>query len=124
MGANPNPVSPKTHPARNAATSATNGEVLSTAMDHAEEGVWPVLVGGPLVAVRDRLVLSKNVADFLYALLGHLPDTHCIRAKARLAVVENSREAAHDPALLQVVCPLQEFLRREPYLPAPEVKRR
>ena len=30
MGANPNPVSPKTHPARNAATSATNGEVLST----------------------------------------------------------------------------------------------
>jgi hypothetical protein len=30
MRANPNPVSPKTHPARNAARSATNGEVLST----------------------------------------------------------------------------------------------
>ena len=30
MGANPNPVSPQNIPARNAATSATNGEVLST----------------------------------------------------------------------------------------------
>ena len=30
MGANSNLVSPKTHPARKATTSATNGEVLST----------------------------------------------------------------------------------------------
>src|ERR671916_643632 len=92
-------------------------------VDHGEDGVGPVLVGRPLVAVGDRLVLSKGVADLLDALLGHLPDAHGVRPEARLTVVEDGREAAHDLAVLQIVGFVEQLLMTKPNLPAPQVER-
>src|SRR5918998_6013447 len=43
-------------------------------VDHGEDRVGPVLVGGPLVAVGDRLVVGEHVADLVNAVFGHLPD--------------------------------------------------
>src|SRR5919107_4117712 len=97
--------------------------LLRTSVDHTEDGVRPVLVDRALVAVGYRLVLGERVADLLYPRLGHLPDTHRVCPKARLAVVENGREAAHDLAPLQIVRPLQKLLGGEPDLSSPQVER-
>src|SRR5919112_6117274 len=97
--------------------------LLRAAVDHTKEGVRPVLVDRALVAVGDRLVLGERVADLLYPRLGYLPDAHRICPKARLTVVENGREAAHDLAPLQIVRPLQKLLSGEPDLSPPQVER-
>src|SRR5215204_281822 len=94
----------------------------AAAVDHAEDGVRPVLVGGALVAMGDRLVVGEGVADLVYTLFRHLPDAHRVRPEARLAVVEDGREAAHDLAPLQVVGTIQQPFVREPDLPAPQVE--
>src|SRR3712207_6211559 len=95
----------------------------ATAVDHREEGVRPVLVRRALVAVGDRLVVGENAADLVYPLDRHLPDAHRVRPEARLAVVEDGREAAHDLAPLEVVGPIEQLLMTEPDLPAPQVER-
>src|SRR5215210_5050745 len=89
------------------------------AVDHGEDGVGPVLVGWPLVAVGDGLVLGERVAYLLDALVRYPPDPHRVRPEACLAMVENRREAAHDLAVAQVVGPLQELLVGEPDLTSP-----
>src|SRR5829696_6976762 len=97
--------------------------LLRAAVDHREDRVRPVLVGGALVAVGNRLVLGEHLADLFYALVRDLPHAHRVRPEARLAVIEDGGEAAHDLAPLQVVRPLQKLLVRQPDLPSPEVER-
>src|SRR5215208_382855 len=95
----------------------------AAAVDHREDGVGPVFVGWPLVAVRDGLIVGEGVAYLVDALVRHPPDPHRVGPEASLAVVEDCREAAHDLAVAQVVSPLQELLVGEADLPSPKVER-
>src|ERR687893_455567 len=81
----------------------------AAAVDHGEDRVGPVLVGGALVAVGDRLVVGERVADLVYAVLWHLPHAHRVCPETRLAMEEDGREAAHDLAAPEVVGPLEEL---------------
>src|SRR5918994_283589 len=95
----------------------------AAAVDHGEDGVGPVLVGRPLVAVGDGLVVGEGFAYLVDALIGHPPDPHRVGPEAGLAVVEDGGEAAHDLAGAQVVGPFQKLLVGETDLPSPQVER-
>src|SRR5215218_3612779 len=93
------------------------------AVDHREDGVGPIFVGGTLVAVGDGLVVGERVTHLVDAFVGHPPDPHGVGPEAGLAVVEDRGKAAHDLAVAQIVGPLQKILMSETDLPSPQVER-
>src|SRR5918994_60797 len=95
----------------------------AAAVDHGEDGVRPVFVGGSLVAVGDGLVVGEGVAYLVDTLVWHPPHPHRVGPEAGLAVVENRGESAHDLAVAQVVGSLQKLFVGETYLPSPQVER-
>src|SRR4051812_28765408 len=67
--------------------------VLRAPVGHREHRVGPVLVGGPLVAVRDAAERRHPLAVRELLAVGHPPDTHPVGAEARAAVEEDRRHA-------------------------------
>src|SRR3954449_3284215 len=74
--------------------------LLRASVGHREDAVGPVLVGRPLVTVRDPAEGGHPLAVLELLALGPLPDAHPVRREAGAAVEEDRGDAAEQPALL------------------------
>src|SRR3954466_8958528 len=73
--------------------------LLGAAVRHREDGVGPVGVGGPLVAVRDAAEGRHPLAVVELLAGRHPPHAHAVRGEARAAVEEDRGHAPQEPAL-------------------------
>src|SRR5437660_7328311 len=83
---------------------------------HREDRVWPVRIGGPLIAMRHSSHGRHARAELGDLLLRHLPYAHPVRRESGPAVVEDRGHAPQQPALLHACEVLEETLLAHPQL--------
>src|SRR2546423_3436624 len=90
--------------------------VLRATVRHREDGVGPVLVGRPLVAVRDPA--ERGHAPAVLELLAdwHPPHAHPVRGEAGAAMEEDRRHAPEETSLAHPLEVLEHFLLGHPQL--------